>query len=142
MELIIIPMVTDMKAIGISISRAESALITILMEIFTKESGRTESPMVKVTTFTMGTKEFTKAIGKMVKNRDLDNSSLMISMGTQVSGGKTKKMVEDPTSTPMVKDMRVDGSKIKNRVRASIGTEMVMFTMAVGRMIEGKEKEQ
>ena len=142
MVLIIIRMVTDMKAIGISIFRAESAHITILMEIFIRESGLMENPMVKVTTFTMGTKESTKAIGKMERSRDLENSLLMISTGTQESGGRIKKMVGDPTYIPMVKDTKVDGPRIKNKAGVSTDTEMAIFTMVIGRMIEDKDKEQ
>ena len=66
----------------------------------------------------------------------------MISMGTQASGNKTRKTAGVPTSTPTVKDIKVDGPKIRKKAKATTGIEMVMFMMVTGRTIVAKGREQ
>lgn len=78
----------------------------------------------------------------MERSKDLDNQLLMISMGTQASGNKTRKTAEVPTSILTVKDIKVDGPKIKKKAKAFTGIEMVMFMMVTGRMIVAKGREQ
>lgn len=78
----------------------------------------------------------------MERSKDLDNQLLMISMGTQASGNKTRKTAEVPTSTPTVKDIKVDGPKIRKKAKAFTDTEMVMFMMVAGKTTVAKGREQ
>jgi hypothetical protein len=66
----------------------------------------------------------------------------MINMGTQGNGNKTKRTVKDSISILMVRNMKVDGLKIKKKEKGYIDIGMVMFMMEIGKMIEDKEKEQ
>ena len=73
MEHIIILIMIDMKVIGMMIFKMVLEHIIIPMEIFTKENGLKENLMDKAIIFIMLVNEFIKAIGKMEKNKDLDN---------------------------------------------------------------------
>lgn len=73
MEHIIILIMIDMKVIGMMIFKMVLEHITIPTEIFIKENGLKENLMDKAIIFIMLVKEFIKAIGKMEKNKDLDN---------------------------------------------------------------------
>lgn len=59
-----------------------------------------------------------------------------------MSGNKIKKMAEVHIYTQMVKDTKEVGWKIKNKEKVFIDIETVMCMMAIGRMIEGMDKEQ
>lgn len=141
MELITTQTETDIKEIGITIFKAELALIIIQMEIFIRESGWMGSPMGKEITYITGTKESTKEIGKMVKNKDLDSWSSMTNMVTQENGEKTRKMVEVLIFTLMAKDIKVVGQRTKNKEKEFIGTGMEICMMGIGKMTGDRVKD-
>ena len=66
-----IRMETDMKETGTMISRMELEPIITLMGISIRENGSMGNLMEKETTYTMETKEFTRATGKMERRKDL-----------------------------------------------------------------------
>lgn len=92
--------------------------------------------------FIMEIKEYTRVTGKMAKSKDLVNQSSMINMVILGNGEKIRKMAEDLISTPMVKDIKEDGSKTRKKVKEFIDIEMVMCMMVDGKMIEDKEMVQ
>lgn len=65
--------------------------------------------MDKATIFIMAIKEFIKATGKMVKNKDLVNLLSKISMAILVSGNRIKKMERAIISIQMDKDIKEAG---------------------------------
>lgn len=73
MEHIIIQMEIDIKEIGVTIFKVELVHIIIQTAIFIRENGLMANLMGKEIIFTMEIKVSTKEIGKMEKNKDLDN---------------------------------------------------------------------
>lgn len=71
MELTITLMEIDIKGNGTLIFRMVLVHIITQMVIFIKANGLMENQMDRVTIYTMETKEFIKAIGKMGKNKVL-----------------------------------------------------------------------
>ena len=66
----------------------------------------------------------------------------MINTVIQANGRKIKKMGRDLTSTPMDKDMKEPGSKIKKKDKAFIDIKMGMFMRVAGKKIGGTVLEQ
>ena len=64
----------------------------------------------------------------------------MISMGILENGSRIKRMDVVLTFILTGRDMKVVGSKIKNKEKEHIDIGMVMYMMGYGKMIEGMDK--
>lgn len=112
------------------------------MGIFIKDNGKTENQTDKEVMFIKVEKLFIKEIGKMEKNKVLDNFQLKKVMDILVNGRITKNKEKDAIFTQINNNMMVNGLVIKNLVMAHINIKMEIYILEDGRMIEDQEKEK
>lgn len=132
----------SMKEIGtMTFSKVWVHIIT-RMVTFIRVNGKLENRMVKVITFTKAARPFTRAIGKMERNKGSVNWSFKTIMDTQGNGKTTKSKETGAIFILMDKSIMANGHVIKSQDKGLISTKMVIFSSADGKMTDVPVKER